>query len=59
MVKIGQARLRVSLMPQHTREHLDKFFEVFEFSLKQANEIYERQLKVFNDEMSQSTEAKL
>ena len=46
-------------MPQHTREHLDKFFEVFEFSLKQANEIYERQLKVFNDEMSQSTEAKL
>lgn len=25
VVKVGQARLRVNLMPQHTREQLDKF----------------------------------
>ena len=25
VVKIGQARLRVNLMPQHTKDHLDKF----------------------------------
>ena len=29
VVKIGQARLRVNLMPQHTRDHLDKFVEIF------------------------------
>jgi 7-keto-8-aminopelargonate synthetase-like enzyme len=33
VVKIGQARLRVSLMPQHTHEHLDTFVRVFERSL--------------------------
>lgn len=25
VVKVGQARLRVNLMPQHTHEQLDKF----------------------------------
>jgi len=29
VVGIGQARLRVSLLPQHTKEHLDRFIEVF------------------------------
>ena len=29
VVKIGQARLRVNLMPQHTKEHLDSFVEIF------------------------------
>lgn len=45
VVKVGQARLRVNLMPQHTQEHLDKFVEIFEDSLEKANRIFERQLK--------------
>lgn len=44
VVKIGQARLRVNLMPQHTREHLDTFVEIFEKSLAKANQIYQKQL---------------
>lgn len=47
VVKIGQARLRVNLMPQHTRDHLDKFVEIFESSLEKANKIFERQMKVY------------
>jgi glycine C-acetyltransferase len=42
VVKIGQARLRVNLMPQHTKEHLDAFVKLFEKSLNKANIIYER-----------------
>lgn len=42
VVKIGQARLRVNLMPTHTRNHLDTFIEVFEKSLERANKIFER-----------------
>lgn len=42
VVKIGQARLRVNLMPQHTKEHLDTFVKLFEKSLNKANIIYER-----------------
>ena len=30
VVKIGQARLRVCLLPQHTKQHLDRFIQVFE-----------------------------
>jgi len=30
VVKIGQARLRVCLFPQHTKAHLDRFVTVFE-----------------------------
>ena len=30
VVKIGQARLRVSMFPQHTKEHMDRFVQVFE-----------------------------
>ena len=45
VVKIGQARLRVNLMPQHTKEHLDTFVSVFEMSLKKSNIIFERELK--------------
>lgn len=40
VVKIGQARLRVSLMPQHTKEHLDEFVRIFEESMAIATEIY-------------------
>ena len=47
VVKIGQARLRVNLMPQHTRDQLDKFVEIFEMSLEKANKIFERQMKVY------------
>lgn len=42
VVKTGQARLRVNLMPQHTRDQLDKFVEVFEYSLKKSNIIFEK-----------------
>ena len=37
VVKIGQARLRVCLLPQHTKAHMDKFIRVFEESLLKAN----------------------
>lgn len=40
VVKIGQARLRVNLMPQHTHEQLNKFVEIFERSLVKSNAIY-------------------
>ena len=47
VVKIGQARLRVSIMPQHTKEHLDTFVRVFEKALAKANQIFERQMKIY------------
>jgi glycine C-acetyltransferase len=37
VVKVGQARLRVCLLPQHTKAHMDKFIDVFEESLAKAN----------------------
>ena len=40
VVKIGQARLRVSIMPQHTKEHLDTFVRVFEKALAKATTIF-------------------
>ena len=30
VLKIGQARLRVCLLPQHTKAHMDTFVRVFE-----------------------------
>lgn len=47
MVKIGQARLRVNLMPQHTQEHLDLFVEIFEKSLQKSKIIFEEEMKVY------------
>lgn len=47
VVKIGQARLRVSIMPQHTKEHFDTFVRVFEKALKKATQIYDRQMKIY------------
>lgn len=52
-MKIGQARLRVSLMPQHTFEQLDKFVEVFEKALAKANSIYERDMQKYMDKMAE------
>jgi len=37
VVSVGEARLRVNLMPQHTKEHMDLFIEKFESALKQSN----------------------
>jgi glycine C-acetyltransferase len=47
VVKMGQARLRVNLMPQHTKEHLDTFVEVFEKSLAKSNIIFEKEMKIY------------
>ena len=33
VVKIGQARLRVCMLPQHTKDDMDRFVQVFEESL--------------------------
>ena len=51
VVKIGQARLRVSLMPQHTKEHLDTFVNTFEKALAQSEAIYEREMNAYMEKM--------
>lgn len=50
VVSIGQARLRVNLMPQHTHEHLDKFIEVFEKCLVQSEKILDDALAKLEEE---------
>jgi glycine C-acetyltransferase len=45
VVSVGEARLRVNLMPQHTKEHMDLFIEKFESALKQSNLIFEKIIK--------------
>ena len=47
VVKMGQARLRVNLMPTHTKDHLDTFVKVFEVSLEKSQAIFERQMKEY------------
>ena len=59
VVKVGQARLRVCLLPQHTQAHLDKFFDVFDESLAKASEIFETSMEKFSEEMSKQENAKL
>lgn len=59
VVKIGQARLRVSIMPQHTKEHLDTFVRVFEKALAKATVIFERQMKIYEEQCQKEQEAKL
>ena len=44
VVKVGQARLRLSLLPQHTKAHMDRFVVVFEESLKKAQMILEESM---------------
>jgi hypothetical protein len=39
-------------MPQHTYEQLDKFVEVFEKVLANANSIYERDMQKYMDKMA-------
>ena len=51
VVKIGQARLRVSIMPQHTKENLDTFVRVFVRAKEKATVIFERQMKVYQDQL--------
>jgi hypothetical protein len=46
-------------MPQHTKEQLDTFVRVFEKALKKANEIFERQMKVYQEQMQAKQKAKL
>jgi len=58
VVKMGQARLRVNLMPQHTREQLDKFVEVFELSLEKSNKIFEKSMSEYM-ERQKNLQAKL
>lgn len=50
VVSIGQARLRVNLMPQHTHEHLDKFIDVFEKCLVQSEKILDDALAKLEEE---------
>jgi hypothetical protein len=37
-------------MPQHTKEHLDTFARVFEKALAKANIIFERQMKIYEEQ---------
>jgi glycine cleavage system protein P-like pyridoxal-binding family len=50
VVKMGQARLRVSLLPQHTKEHLDRFVEVFEQSLDISNVLFNKFMDKLQEE---------
>ncbi len=58
VVKMGQARLRVSLLPQHTKEHLDRFVEVFEQSLDISNVLFNKFMDKLQEE-SNKPDAKL
>lgn len=42
VVPMRGARLRVTMMPQHTKEHLDAFVTIFEKSLNQATETIQK-----------------
>ena len=59
VVKMGQARLRVSLLPQHTKAHMDRFVEVFEICLEKAKVIMEESMARYNEEMSKEIQPKL
>ena len=39
---LGQAVIRFSLMPEHTQDQLDKLAKAFDFSFKNANQIYSK-----------------
>ena len=49
VVKMNQARLRVNLMPQHTKEQLDTFVKTFEISLKKSEMIFEKAMKNYQE----------
>ena len=59
VVAIGQARLRVSLLPQHTKEHLDLFIKIFEESLEKAKEIFDKSMLNPSEEEHQKLTPKL
>jgi glycine C-acetyltransferase len=59
VVSTGQARLRVTLMPQHTKDHLDTFVTTFEKCFKEANEIFDKSMKEFEEQQSKSNKPKL
>lgn len=59
VVKIGQARIRVSLTPQHTKYHLDTFVKVLEIAIKRAKVIFDREMKVYEEKMKSQKRAKL
>lgn len=58
VVSIGQARLRVNLMPQHTKQHLDFFVEKFEKCLAESKLILEKMLERL-EQKQKETQAKL
>jgi glycine C-acetyltransferase len=45
VVSIGQARLRVNLMPQHTKAQLDLFVTKFESCLDQSKKMFDKMLE--------------
>ncbi len=47
VVSQGTARLRVNLMPQHTKEHLDTFVRVFEKAFVESTAIFEKGIKEY------------
>ena len=59
VVGIGQARLRVSLLPQHTKEHLDRFIQVYEESMEKAKEIFDKSMLNPTEETHQNLTPKL
>lgn len=50
VVKIGQARLRVCLLPQHTKAHLDRFVTVFEESMAKAQLILDEAMANYSEQ---------
>jgi len=42
---LGQAVVRISLMPEHSKDQIDKLITAVDFSIKKATEIVEKQSK--------------
>ncbi|CAK56862.1 unnamed protein product (macronuclear) [Paramecium tetraurelia] len=57
IVRMGQARLRVNLQPQHTKEHLDTFIETFHFCFVKATKIVEESLEKYQLALEQQEQA--
>ncbi|CAD8074028.1 unnamed protein product [Paramecium sonneborni] len=58
IVKMGQARLRVNLQPQHSKDQMDTFIETFDFCFKKATQITQDSLERYQLYLEQQEQSK-